>query len=72
MYACRAIGKSMLASRNGGVIVNVASLLGVKGGKGSGAYAASKAGIVGKFHCLSFINVCLGVQMVIVIGKGSG
>jgi NAD(P)-dependent dehydrogenase (short-subunit alcohol dehydrogenase family) len=30
-----------------GCIINVASLLGVKGGKGSAAYAASKAGIIG-------------------------
>jgi NAD(P)-dependent dehydrogenase (short-subunit alcohol dehydrogenase family) len=30
-----------------GCIINVASLLGLKGGKGSAAYAASKAGVVG-------------------------
>ena len=30
-----------------GCIINVASLLGVKGGKGSAAYAASKAGMIG-------------------------
>ena len=30
-----------------GCVINVASLLGVKGGKGSAAYAASKAGIIG-------------------------
>jgi NAD(P)-dependent dehydrogenase (short-subunit alcohol dehydrogenase family) len=32
-----------------GCIINVASLLGLKGGKGSAAYAASKAGVIGKF-----------------------
>jgi NAD(P)-dependent dehydrogenase (short-subunit alcohol dehydrogenase family) len=31
-----------------GCIINVASLLGLKGGKGSAAYAASKAGVIGK------------------------
>ena len=31
-----------------GCIINVASLLGLKGGKGSTGYAASKAGVVGK------------------------
>ena len=31
-----------------GCIINVASLLGLKGGKGSSAYAASKAGVIGK------------------------
>ncbi len=30
-------------------IINVASLLGVKGGRGSTAYAASKAGVLGAF-----------------------
>lgn len=30
-----------------GCIINVASLLGMKGGKGSAAYAASKAGVIG-------------------------
>lgn len=30
-----------------GCVINVASLLGVKGGKGSAAYVASKAGIIG-------------------------
>jgi NAD(P)-dependent dehydrogenase (short-subunit alcohol dehydrogenase family) len=32
-----------------GCIINVASLLGVKGGRGSAAYAASKAGVIGRF-----------------------
>jgi NAD(P)-dependent dehydrogenase (short-subunit alcohol dehydrogenase family) len=56
MYACRSIGKSMMMNARkeeggggGGVIVNVASLLGVKGGRGSVAYAASKAGVIGEF-----------------------
>lgn len=31
-------------------IINVASLLGLKGGKGSAAYAASKAGVIGTFQ----------------------
>jgi NAD(P)-dependent dehydrogenase (short-subunit alcohol dehydrogenase family) len=31
-----------------GCIINVASLLGMKGGKGSTAYAASKAGVIGE------------------------
>jgi len=46
MMGCRAVGKGML-QRKGGCIINVASLLGSKGGKGSSAYAASKAGVVG-------------------------
>jgi NAD(P)-dependent dehydrogenase (short-subunit alcohol dehydrogenase family) len=30
-----------------GCIINISSLLGVKGGRGSAAYAASKAGVIG-------------------------
>ena len=33
-----------------GCIINVASLLGLKGGKGSVAYAASKSGVIGKIR----------------------
>lgn len=36
-------------------IVNVASLLGVSGGKGSAAYAASKAGVIGMIHIIKRI-----------------
>jgi len=34
--------------RGAGCIINVASLLGLKGGTGSVGYAASKAGVVGE------------------------
>jgi len=36
-----------------GCIINVASLLGLKGGKGSAAYAASKAGVIGLTRALA-------------------
>ncbi|KAI9828150.1 MAG: hypothetical protein M1832_003677 [Thelocarpon impressellum] len=39
--------------RRHGVIVNVSSLLGVKGGMGSSAYAASKAGVLGLTRSLA-------------------
>ncbi|EKD14683.1 uncharacterized protein L3040_000206 [Drepanopeziza brunnea f. sp. 'multigermtubi'] len=52
MMGCRAVGKGMMA-RKGGCIINVASLLGIKGGKGSSAYAASKAGVVGLTRALA-------------------
>ena len=41
--------------REGGVIINVASLLGLKGGRGSAGYVASKAGVIGEFPFLSFL-----------------
>ena len=51
IWACRLVAKAMLRQRrikeNTGCIINVASLLGLKGGKGSVAYAASKAGVLG-------------------------
>jgi NAD(P)-dependent dehydrogenase (short-subunit alcohol dehydrogenase family) len=33
---------------NAGCIINISSLLGLKGGKGSVGYAASKAGVIGR------------------------
>lgn len=51
MLGCKTVGKGMLGNKDGGCIINVASLLGLKGGKGSTGYVASKAGIIGKaFH----------------------
>jgi len=51
IWACQSIGKSMLQQKrtplNTACIINVASLLGIKGGTGSAAYAASKAGVIG-------------------------
>jgi len=35
------------------VVINVASLLAVRGGDGAAAYSASKAGVLGTFSCLS-------------------
>jgi NAD(P)-dependent dehydrogenase (short-subunit alcohol dehydrogenase family) len=62
MWACRFVGKAMVANnKSRGVarddssisscIVNVSSLLGVQGGRGTAAYAASKAGILGGSRC---------------------
>lgn len=53
MHACKTIGRSMMGSKDGGCIINVASLLGIKGGKGSAAYAASKAGVIGLTRALA-------------------
>ncbi|KAE9380195.1 NAD(P)-binding protein [Stipitochalara longipes BDJ] len=52
MMACRTVGKNMMANKKG-CIINVASLLGLKGGKGSAAYAASKAGVIGLTRALA-------------------
>lgn len=47
ILGCKTVLKGMLPKKEG-VIVNVASLLAVRGGKGASVYAASKAGILGE------------------------
>ncbi len=62
IWSCQLLAKKMMRRRQGtrnrspglvgiltwiGCIINVSSLLGAKGGKGSTVYAASKAGIIG-------------------------
>ena len=45
-YTCRAVARGMMR-RRGGAIVNVSSIVGVRGNFGQTNYAASKAGIIG-------------------------
>ena len=45
-YTCRAVTRPMMKKR-GGVIVNVSSIVGLRGNLGQTNYAASKAGIIG-------------------------
>ncbi|XP_060772026.1 carbonyl reductase family member 4 isoform X1 [Neoarius graeffei] len=45
MLTCRAVLRTMLS--NGGAIVNIGSVVGVKGNAGQSAYSASKAGLEG-------------------------
>lgn len=47
IFGCQAVVPRMMKRRSG-VIINVSSLLGTKGGRGASVYAASKAGIIGK------------------------
>jgi len=52
IWGCQTVAKAMIRQRrrpdDPGCIINVSSLLAVKGGRGSTAYAASKAGVLGK------------------------
>ena len=54
VWGCQIIARAMLRQRrqahDTGCIINVASLLAIKGGKGSTAYAASKAGVLGMYR----------------------
>ena len=45
-YTCRAVSRPMMKKRSG-AIVNVSSIVGVRGNPGQVNYAASKAGIIG-------------------------
>jgi len=45
-YTCRAVARPMM-KRRGGSIVNVSSIVGLRGNMGQTNYAASKAGIIG-------------------------
>ena len=45
-YTCRAVSRPMMKKR-AGAIVNVSSIVGVRGNPGQVNYAASKAGIIG-------------------------
>jgi NAD(P)-dependent dehydrogenase (short-subunit alcohol dehydrogenase family) len=51
------------AGRKGPVIINVASLLGVSGGYGAVAYAASKAGVLGFTRALAAEYIAHGVRV---------
>jgi 3-oxoacyl-[acyl-carrier protein] reductase len=45
-YTCRAVARSMMKRRSG-AIVNIASVVGLRGNPGQTNYSASKAGIIG-------------------------
>ncbi|XP_062430679.1 3-oxoacyl-[acyl-carrier-protein] reductase [Rhea pennata] len=46
MFTCKAAVKSMI-QQQGGAIVNIGSVVGIKGNSGQSVYSASKAGLVG-------------------------
>ncbi|KAH6645920.1 hypothetical protein BKA67DRAFT_663797 [Truncatella angustata] len=46
MFGCQVTSQRMIKKKTKGCIINISSLLAVKGGRGASAYAASKAGIV--------------------------
>ncbi|KAK3937334.1 hypothetical protein QBC46DRAFT_12019 [Diplogelasinospora grovesii] len=47
VLGCKIIGKSMIRQKTPACIINVSSLLALKGGVGTSVYAASKAGLLG-------------------------
>ncbi|CAD6447496.1 98b5c0d1-435d-4f2c-b312-9ccb5e36a095 [Sclerotinia trifoliorum] len=62
IWGCKIIGKDMLRRREG-CIINISSLLGIKGGRGSAAYAASKAGVLGLTRALAAEMGSAGIRV---------
>jgi 3-oxoacyl-[acyl-carrier protein] reductase len=52
LYYCRAVAKPMMKARSGN-IVNISSIVGIKGNAGQSNYAAAKAGIFGVTRSLA-------------------
>lgn len=65
-HCCRAVVRSMLG-RRAGVIVNVGSVAGMRGGTGQTAYAASKAGLIGLTRALAAEVAPRGVRVNAVV-----
>jgi NAD(P)-dependent dehydrogenase (short-subunit alcohol dehydrogenase family) len=47
ILGCKVVGKQMISRRQGGCIINVSSLLAMRGSTGTAVYAATKAGQLG-------------------------
>jgi len=50
---CREFGEQLVQQGRGGRIILSSSLFGVRGGRGNGAYSASKFGMIGLMQCLA-------------------
>ncbi|KAK4238926.1 3-oxoacyl-reductase FabG [Achaetomium macrosporum] len=53
ILGCKIVGKQMISRRRGGCIINVSSLLALRGSIGTSVYAATKAGQLGLTTALS-------------------
>ena len=61
-YCCREVARLMIEQKSGSII-NVASVAGVKGPPGLGAYAASKGGVIALTKVLALENVRYNVRV---------
>jgi NAD(P)-dependent dehydrogenase (short-subunit alcohol dehydrogenase family) len=61
-YCCREVARVMIEQKSGSII-NVASVAGVKGPPGLGAYAASKGGVIALTKVLALENVRYNVRV---------
>ncbi|RDW75091.1 hypothetical protein BP6252_06233 [Coleophoma cylindrospora] len=68
LYGCKVALKGMLRGKRGDAsIINIASLLGMKGGRGNAAYAASKAGVIGLTRALAAELGPSGIRVNVII-----
>ena len=61
-YCCREVTRLMVEQKNGSII-NIASVAGVKGPPGLGAYAASKGGVIALTRVLALENARYNVRV---------
>ena len=61
-YCCRDVARLMVEQKSGSII-NIASVAGVKGPPGLGAYAASKGGVIALTRVLALENVRYNVRV---------
>ena len=61
-YCCREVARLMVEQKNGSII-NMASVAGVKGPPGLGAYAASKGGVIALTRVLALENARYNVRV---------
>lgn len=61
-YCCRDVARLMVEQKSGSII-NIASVAGVKGAPGLGAYAASKGGVIALTRVLALENVRHNVRV---------
>lgn len=61
-YCCRQVLRGMIA-QTGGSIINLASVAGIKGPPGLGAYAASKGGVIALTKVLAIENARYNVRV---------
>ncbi|KFX85720.1 hypothetical protein V490_09457 [Pseudogymnoascus sp. VKM F-3557] len=66
ILGCQYMAKDMMRKKTG-CIINIASLLGVKGGRGSSVYAASKAAVLGFTRALAAETGPSGVRVNTVV-----
>ncbi|KAK9769933.1 hypothetical protein SCAR479_13398 [Seiridium cardinale] len=67
IFGCQAVTQRLIKQKGGGCIINISSLLAIKGGRGASAYAASKAGIIGLTRSLASEIGPFGIRVNVIL-----